>query len=180
MLNFRFCLRDKRFIETKRNIKQSMKYSVIKTIFTFSIILFYFLHPAFANNPDNIAGKWITPEGKSIILIEYKEGKYTGKILRIHPKEYINNAPPKDLLNINPNLRYRSLEGLVIFSGFNYDKSKERWNIELIYDPERGKYFEGHISLKDRNQLIVRGFTPGKRWLGNTEIWKRVEGRSPI
>lgn len=151
----------------------------MQTICALSLFLFYCLLPIYVNNPEDIAGKWITPEGKSIILIEYKEGKYTGKILWIDPKEYINNAPPKDLLNVNHELRSRSLEGLEILSGFKYDKSEERWDIELVYEPERGRYFEGHVRLDGRNELIVRGFVLGKRWLGSTEVWKRVEGNSP-
>lgn len=152
----------------------------MQTICALSLFLFYCLLPIYVNNTEDIAGKWITPEGKSIILIEYKEGKYTGKILWIDPKEYINNAPPKDILNVNHELRSRSLEGLEILSGFKYDKSEERWDIELVYDPELGKYFEGYITIKSGNQLSIKGFVPGIEWLGRTEIWKRVEGGLPF
>ena len=122
----------------------------------------------------------MTPENKAIIQIEYKGGKCTGKIFKINPACYINGAVPKDILNMEPALRSRSLEGLTILSGITYDKSKKRWNIERIYEPERGKYYEGYIILDSRAELSMRGHVARKKWLGKTEVWKRVEGDSPF
>jgi len=146
---------------------------------TLKIILAIFvlcLASLYAVNPHTIEGKWLTPEGISIVEIKYSEGQYTGVILSIHPEVYVNGAAPKDIQNEDPGLRSRSLLGIVVLSGFSYDKKKDRWMIEHIYEPERGKYFEGYIALNGKNELSVRGHVPGKKWLGKTEIWKRVEG----
>ena len=151
----------------------------MKTISILILILIAFLYTLNAANPQDIVGTWMTPENKSIIQIEYKEGKYSGKILRINPAFFINDAILKDINNKEPAFRSRSLEGLTILSGISYDQSKKRWNIECIYDPERGKYFEGYIILDSRDEIRLRGHVPGKKWLGNTEVWKRVEGESP-
>lgn len=148
----------------------------MKTASILSIILICYLHPLIAGNPNDLVGKWITPGEKSIIQIEYTEGKYTGKIFMINPEIYVNGSVPKDVLNMDPGLRSRSLEGIIILSGISYDKTKERWNIKQIYEPERGKYFEGYITLNSRDELRMRGYVPGKKWLGKTEIWNRVEG----
>jgi len=150
----------------------------MKTRCILILILTAFLLPLNAGNPNDIVGKWMTPENKAIIQIEYKEGKYTAKILRINPLAYMNGAVPKDIYNKEPALRSRSLEGLTILSGIIYDPSKKRWNIERIYEPERGKYFEGYIVLENRAVLSMRGHVPGKKWLGKTEIWRRIEGAS--
>ena len=148
----------------------------MKTTGILILVLAGYLHPLNAGNPQDIVGKWITPENKSIIQIEYIVGKYTGKIFMINPEIYVNGSPPNDVLNMDPGLRSRSLEGIIILSGISYDKTKERWNIKQIYEPERGKYFEGYITMNSRDELRMRGYMPGKKWLGKTEIWNRVEG----
>ncbi len=152
----------------------------MKTTCTLLLILIAYLLPLNAGSPSDIVGLWVTPENKSIIQIEFKEGKYTGKIFRINPAVYLNGTAPKDIHNMEPGLRSRDLEGLIILSGITYDQSKKRWNIESIYEPERGKYYEGYITLDERDELSMRGHVPGKKWLGNTEVWRRVEGVSPF
>lgn len=152
----------------------------MKTTCSLLLILIAYLLPLNAESPSDIVGLWITPENKSIIQIEFREGKYTGKILRINPNVLVNGAAPKDVHNMEPGLRSRSLEGLIILSGITYKQSKRRWNIECIYEPERGKFYEGYITLDERNELSLRGHVPGKKWLGKTEVWRRVEGVSPF
>jgi len=152
----------------------------MKTTCALLLILNAYLFPLNASSPSDIVGLWITPENRSIIQIEFKEGKYTGKILRINPNIYINAAAPKDVNNKEPGLRSRSLEGLIILTGITYKQSKKRWDIERIYEPERGKFYEGYITLNERDELSMRGHVPGKKWLGKTEEWRRVEGVSPF
>lgn len=152
----------------------------MKTVSTLTLILICWMHPLFANNPDSIVGKWITPEEKAIIQIAQNKGEFTGTIFRINPEGYVNGAAPTDEYNIDADLRSRSLEGIIILSGITYDKRKKRWNIKQIYEPERGKSFEGFIILDGRNELKMRGYVPGKKWLGKTEVWKRVGGVSPF
>ena len=151
----------------------------MKTTSILILILITSLHTLNAANPQDIVGTWISPEDKSIIQIEYLEGEYSGKILRINPAFYINGAVLKDIKNKEPAFRSRSLEGLTIFSGISFDQSKKRWNIECIYEPERGEFFEGYIILDSKDELRLRGHVPGKKWLAKTEVWKRVEGNSP-
>ena len=133
------------------------------------------MNPLQAADPDEIVGKWLTPEGISIVQIKLINGQYRGEILSIHPKAFVNGEAPKDLHNSDPALRSRKLEGLIIMSGFSYNEKKERWEIHQIYEPERGKYFEGYVTLDGPDKLSVRGHVPGKKWLGSTEVWKRVK-----
>jgi uncharacterized protein (DUF2147 family) len=152
----------------------------MKTRYILILILTVYLLPLKAVDPNDIVGKWLSPENKAIIEVEYTAGKYTAKILRVNPLGYINGAVPKDIYNSEPSLRLRSLEGITILSGISFDLSKKRWNIESIYEPERGKYFEGYIVLENRAMLSLRGHVPGKKWLGKTEKWIRIEGVSPF
>ena len=138
-------------------------------------LLVLIVNPLQAADPDEIVGKWLTPEGISIVQIKLINGQYRGEILSIHPKAFVNGEAPKDLHNSDPALRSRKLEGLIIMSGFSYNEKKERWEINEIYEPERGKYFEGYVTLDGPDKLSVRGHVPGKKWLGSTEVWKRVK-----
>lgn len=128
-----------------------------------------------AQGPDEITGIWITQEEKAIVQIEKINGSYAGKILKIHPRGYINGSAPKDENNVNTHLRSRSMEGITTLSGITYNSNKEMWQVSQLYDPERGKYYEGYIILQGSNTLKLRGHVPGKKWLGVTEIWKRTE-----
>jgi uncharacterized protein (DUF2147 family) len=139
------------------------------------VMLLFWLHPLQAGEPIDIGGKWLTPKGISIVQIKLINGQYRGEILSIHPKAFVNGKVPKDLHNSDPALRSRKLEGLIIMSGFSYNEKKERWEINQIYEPERGKYFEGYVTLDGPDKLSVRGHVPGKKWLGSTEVWKRVK-----
>ncbi len=142
------------------------------------LILTSYLHPMNTSNPQDIIGKWMTPENQAIVQIDNEKGEYSGRILRINPHAYIDSVIPKDYKNADPALQSRSLEGLTTLSGLTYNKSKKRWKVECMYDPERGKYFEGYIIVANKDELQVRGHVPGKKWLGKTEIWTRVEGVS--
>ena len=146
------------------------------------IIAFVFLplQPfSIAGGPDEITGLWITPGDEAIVQIEKINGSYSAKILRIHPAGYINGSAPKDENNENSSLRSRSLEGITILAGITYDKKKENWRVKQVYDPDRGKMFEGFIVMQDHDRLKLRGHVPGKKWLGQTEIWKRLDGETP-
>jgi uncharacterized protein (DUF2147 family) len=147
---------------------------MMRKIFVFFLIISFqqILH---AQGSDAITGLWITPGDKSVIHIEKIKGYYTGKILRLHPEAYINGVPPRDVKNVDSSLRSRSLEGIAILTGISYNSKKDTWQVRQIYDPERGKYYEGHIVMQGTHKLKLRGHVPGKKWLGETQIWKRRE-----
>lgn len=136
-------------------------------------LLVLIVNPLQAADPHDLVGRWRTPEGISVVRIEYVHGRLQGIIHWIHPDAYVNGQVPRDVHNSDPAMRSRKLEGLKILSGFTYDEKKERWNISKIYDPERGRYFEGHITLNGPAELSLRGYFPGKKWLGQTEVWTR-------
>jgi uncharacterized protein (DUF2147 family) len=143
---------------------------------TLALALIIHLHFCLkAQGPDAIAGLWITPENKAIVQIAKHNGSYTGKILRIHPRLYINGLAPKDTENVHEYLRSRSLEGITTLTDITFNSKEESWQIRKVYDPERGKYYEGFIVLAGSDRLKLRGHVPGKKWLGETQIWQRQE-----
>jgi uncharacterized protein (DUF2147 family) len=126
----------------------------------------------FAQNlvADDITGTWVTRESKARIEI-FKSGKtYSGRIAWL--KEPLKDGKPKtDIKNPSPSLRHRTIVGLTILNGFEFDGDDE-WEDGKIYDPETGKTYSCKISMPDRNTLRVRGYI-GVSLLGRTEVWKR-------
>jgi uncharacterized protein (DUF2147 family) len=120
---------------------------------------------------DDILGVWLTT-GKEPAKIEiYKSGqKYYGKIIwLLNP---LSNGKSKvDANNPVKNKRHQQIIGLIILSDFEFDDNK--WDDGEIYDPESGKTYSCHLTLKDKNTLKVRGYI-GVSLLGRTETWTKV------
>jgi len=127
-----------------------------------------------AQEADKIVGVWWNDERTSKIEIENKDGKYTGKIIYLVPEEYINGAPPKDDKNPDPKLRNRSVIGLQILEGFEYDAKKEEWKEGTIYDPDSGKTYDCYAWLENNSTLNLKGFVAGIRWMGRSTIWYKA------
>jgi uncharacterized protein (DUF2147 family) len=89
-------------------------------------------------------------------------------------KEPNENGKPKvDKNNPDPAKRNTPAFGLVILK--NFEKVKENyWENGTIYDPNNGKTYKSNLTLKDKNNLDVRGYI-GFSLLGRTESWTRKE-----
>jgi uncharacterized protein (DUF2147 family) len=107
--------------------------------------------PALAAAP--VTGKWITAEKDSIIEIGTCGGTVCGKVLRVL-RNMPNGKPPVDLNNPNPALRARSVEGMMILSGFT-DGGKN-WKGK-IYDPKSGKTYTSYLTRNPDGTLKVQG-----------------------
>jgi uncharacterized protein (DUF2147 family) len=148
------------------------KISLLLSIFTIILIT-----RIFCSSPEDITGYWLTldkntNEPKSQIEI-YKnsDGKYYGKIVWLK-KPVINNQPALDKNNPDEKLKTRTILGLQILSGFEYDG--EQWEKGRIYDPESGKTYKCKAWFEDnnRNKLYVRGFI-GFSLIGRNVEWIR-------
>lgn len=128
-----------------------------------------------AREADKITGIWWNEEKTSKIKVELKDGRYIGTIIHIIPERYINGAPPKDENNPDANLQNRSLIGLQILSGFEYDAKKKEWKNGKIYDPKSGKTYDCYGWLESNDLLKLKGFVAGIRLLGRTSEWYRTE-----
>lgn len=130
---------------------------------------------AIAQEADKITGVWQNEEKTSKIEIEKKDGKYIGAIVFIIPENYENGEPPKDDENPDESLRNRSLLGLQILSGFEYDAKEEEWKNGEIYDPKSGNTYDCYAWLESDDLLKLKGFVGGIRWLGRSSEWYRTE-----
>ena len=137
--------------------------------------LSFYVFAAFAQEADDITGIWWNDEKTTKIEVEEKEGKYIGTIVYIIPEKYKNGQPPKDVENPDESLRNRSLIGLQILEGFEYDASENEWVNGMIYDPKSGKTYDCYAWLENNDLLKLKGFVAGIRWLGRSSEWHRAE-----
>ncbi len=136
------------------------------------VVLFVFSAQVFAQKKDDILGKWLNSSGEGQIEI-YKRGeKYFGKLAWIKEPNDKSGKPKTDEKNPTESLRNKPLLGLELLKNFVYDDGK--WIDGTIYDPKSGKTYSCKLSLKDANQLSVRGFI-GVSLIGRTEVFKRVK-----
>lgn len=128
----------------------------------------------FAQDADKILGVWWNDEKTTKIEVEKEDGKYIGTIVYMIPEKYENGQPPKDKENPDEALRDRSIVGLQILSGFEYDAKKEEWKEGTIYDPKSGNTYDCFGWLESDDLLKLKGFVAGIRLLGRSSEWYRT------
>ncbi|WP_297094368.1 DUF2147 domain-containing protein [uncultured Draconibacterium sp.] len=141
------------------------------------IILFFlgvYALTSVAQEADKIVGIWWNDEKTTKIEVEKKDGKYIGTIVYMIPEKYENGAPPKDDENPDPALRDRSVVGIQILNGFEYDAKKEEWKNGTIYDPKSGKTYDCYSWMEGDDLLKLKGFVAGIRMLGRSSEWYRT------
>lgn len=120
----------------------------------------------FAVKPDDVIGKYLTPEKDGTIEIYKRGSKYYGKILT-------GKNARKDRENPDPKLRNRDLIGMEFILNFSFD-GKDTWENGTIYDPNSGKTYQCKMWLTESNNLKIRGFV-GFSLLGRTEEFERIQ-----
>jgi uncharacterized protein (DUF2147 family) len=143
----------------------------MKTSTLVILFLVMFLSPVFSQ-PDNIVGYWLTAEEDSQIQIfKGTDGRYYGKVVWI--KE-VKDRDKKDDKNPDLKLRERKLMGLQLLCGFIYNAKKKEWAHGTIYDPNNGKSYDCYMWFEvNMNNLQIKGFVLGIRFLGRETIWKK-------
>jgi uncharacterized protein (DUF2147 family) len=118
---------------------------------------------------DDVVGIWLTSGDHPAKVQIYKSGeKYFGKIVWL--QSTVDNKPMVDANNPDEKKRNQPIIGLIMLKSFEFDD--DEWDDGTIYDPENGKTYSCHLTLKDINTLRVRGYI-GIPLFGRTEIWTR-------
>jgi uncharacterized protein (DUF2147 family) len=132
---------------------------VVSSVFTFS-----------QTNAD-IVGQWYNAEKDAVITL-FEEGEtVSGKITWMESPNDEDGNPKTDPLNPDENLRSRARVGMVIMSSFSHIAGKV-WDNGSLYDPEKGKTYNGIMTLENANTLDLRQYT-GFSFIGRSSIWTR-------
>lgn len=138
------------------------------------IILSLYAVTVMAQESEKITGIWWNDEKTTKIKVEKKDGKYIGTIVYMIPEKYENGQPPKDDNNPDKKLQSRSLIGLQILTGFEYDARKKEWSSGTIYDPKSGNTYDCYAWMESNDLLKLKGFVAGIRMLGRSSEWYRT------
>ena len=145
----------------------------MKKILILSFLAFYALS-AFSQASDKILGVWWNDEKTSKIEITKEGEKYFGTIVYMIPEKYENGEPPKDDDNPDPALRDRSVLGLQILKDFVYEADDKEWGDGTIYDPKTGKTYDCYGWMESDDELKLKGYVVGIKWLGKKTAWSRT------
>ena len=144
----------------------------MKKMSIISTILFLFVLTAYTQHSDKVVGVWLTEEQDSQVeIIKKSNGKFYGKIVWL--KE---DKDRKDEENPDAAMRNRKVLGLEILQGFKYNDAEKEWEEGIIYDPESGKTYDCYMWFDENNQLRIKGFVLGMRFLGRQTVWKKETG----
>ncbi len=116
-----------------------------------------------------IKGKWSTPEGDIIEIYEY-ENLYYGKIASLKENKDEDGNPLKDYFNPVKELRDRSLVGIDLVMGLEFDGDDE-WKGGRIYLPSECLVLECKIEYLDQDRINL--VIPLGMFMSETEIWRR-------
>jgi uncharacterized protein (DUF2147 family) len=151
----------------KFKMNLSMKPKLILVIF----LLFFVARSVAQTKADDIVGVWLTGGKEPAKIQIYRSGdKYYGKIVWLKYPE-ANGMARLDSKNPDKSKQKQQIIGLVILQHFRFDDNE--WNDGKIYDPESGKTYSCHLTLKGNKTLKVRGYV-GVSLLGRTETWIRT------
>jgi uncharacterized protein (DUF2147 family) len=139
-----------------------------------SIAFFGVCMAAVAQNPDAVVGVWKNGEGTALIKIFKNNAKYQGKIVWLkEPNDAETGKPKTDKNHPDEAVRGRQILGLTNVWNFEYKADDKEWSGGFIYDPKAGKTYDCVITLKNDNELSVRGFIMGMSMFGRTDTWVR-------
>lgn len=134
----------------------------------------FLLANTFSFAQDAIVGTWFNTEKTGKVEI-YKSGdKFFGKLVWLEePNDPDDGLPKRDKENPDSGAAKKPLLGKILLKEFTYS-GENVWEDGKIYDPENGKIYSCKMTLKDNNNLDVRGFI-GFSLLGRTENWTRAK-----
>ena len=123
--------------------------------------------PAMSDPNMSVLGIWETPEKDARIEItDCGDGTPCGDLIWI---DLATVDSETDINNPTKALRDRPLIGIRMVWGFTL--RKDQWRSGKVYDPESGRTYRAELSLKDSDQLKLKGcFGP----ICRSQIWSRL------
>jgi uncharacterized protein (DUF2147 family) len=135
------------------------------------LILFALCVTAQVRPEDRILGLWLTEQKDGKVQIFRTGSTFSGKLVWGNSVLDAHGNPKHDIYNPDPQLRNRTLQGMVMLTGLAYADGK--WQGGKIYNGLTGKSYSVEVTLKG-NSLYLRGYV-GIPLLGKTTVWQRLE-----
>lgn len=133
----------------------------------FSILLCFSIFNSYAQNADDIIGKYKLPN-KIDVEIFKQNGKYFGKIIKLNGFE---DGQEKDINNPDKSKQNDLLVGKVIIKNLIFDNEEKQWINGEMYGAEKGMVFDLKITEIRNNEIEVVG---SKYFFWKTLIWKKI------
>ena len=133
----------------------------------FSIILLLIASITFAQQADDIVGKYHLPNDLDVQIFKYK-GKYFGKIIALNKFE---EGQTRDINNPDDDKQKELLLGKIILKNLEFDKNEKVWINGKMYGPEKGMVFNLKVNEVRKSEIEVVG---SKYLFWRTLEWKRL------
>jgi len=130
-------------------------------------LIVFFTTYTFAQQPDEIIGKYHLPNDLDIEIFE-NNGKYLGKVIALNDFE---DGQTNDINNPDNSRQNEPLVGKVIINNLEFDKEEKEWVNGSMYGPEKGMTFNLKITEIRQNEIEVVG---SKFFFWKTIEWKRL------
>ena len=127
-----------------------------------------------ATSPNEIVGVWEAENGNLKLEMFDAGASYAARMIYGNRLVEADGKTFKtDSLNPDPQLRGRSLEGIVFLNNLKWDAGERRWEGGSFYDGSSGRTYSGRATLVN-GKLELRGYM-GTPLLGQTMVLRRVQ-----
>ena len=109
-----------------------------------AILLLLIVGLTYAQNPDEIIGKYHLPNKLDVEIYKVEKDKYNGKIIALNGFE---NGQTTDINNSQESKQKTLLIGMEIIKGLNFDSGEKEWIDGEMYGPEKGMTFNLKIMV---------------------------------
>ena len=123
-----------------------------------------------AQGTHTITGLWYNATRQGKIEIFKSGNEYCGKLVWLKQPFDAAGKPYRDKMNIRPELRSRTVLGLVLIKGLTYNGLG--YDGGTVYDPRSGKQYSCIVSVY-HDKLAVKAYMG--MFLVHQELWSRVK-----
>ena len=132
------------------------------------VILIFSTSVVFAQQTDDVIGKYRLPNNLDVEIFKGTSNKYFGKIIALNGYE---DGETKDFKNPDKLKRNELLLGKVIIENIEFDKEEKQWINGSMYGPEKGMVFNLKITEVRNNEIEIVG---SKYFFRRTLEWKKL------
>lgn len=142
----------------------------------FALILLTLSSTSYAYQTDDILGYWLTEEEDAVVEVYKTKDEFRGRLVWLRDLHTGKEKVLTDKENPDKKLRSRSLKGMDIMWGYEFNG--EKWVDGKVYDPLNGKTYSGKMWLESKDVLGMRGYI-GISLFGRSSEWKRQASALP-